>query len=826
MTAGAPLYLVSACASGEDFVAAFRRYADRNGVLFVPTAEPLSSGKRGRIAVTLKDGGVMLEGEAEVVSSSKSPSILYGRVGMTIRFTAPDELSKVVLGELEKARLALKPSAPSVMPRPAVLPSDKRPTPPAPGGRVDAVNALAECVILGELPDAVPAAVGGPGSGKFAVPQILPLGARPKTPTTPPSAAARPKKLTQPPVVAPINAPEESGRNKTASVPPPIPGLPGLSSTKATSLGMPALRTPAAAPPPAPAPAKPPTPAAGFPVTPSTIHGVSQSTRAPAAPAAVVEAPTAVGLVPTPPAPKFDMNETLRGTLPAPPIVAAARPALPEVEIGEPTDLNAMPPMLEGAPTEQTEAQREPRSTNVGVAVAPPRPLVIEEPTPSGDWTMIPGADGPTITPVTRPAAPPPKGPPTGDWLIALDPSRPDGWSEPSKVEKRPPGELPPGPPQTTVSSDKPLDSNANVPHHQQEVPQGGPSIEIDPSLTGPAMALTEPSAKPVPRGPFVAPLLTPTSTPAVQISPEQHMAMLGIAPAPVPPPRALTDAGTGFFRDSGDIPRYPTEPTTAIAAGSRKRTIVIAASAGAAVIVGLILVFTLGGDDKKADTTAGSAAAPVPSPTAQTPTPSPAPPPPPPPPPTPAMGSGSAVAIETPTAPTQETAPPAPEPTPEPAPEPKATVDAPPSSTDCAVKVSSTPAGADIFIANQPVGKTPTELTLPCGVETKLSLRRARYVNANVTVKPSAEKPRPVKVALAHVTMTVKVSSTPAGATITVGAKSMGVTPTTVKLPAFEASTLKISKPGFSVETHKVTPKQNNVSVHAVLKKTAKSKR
>ncbi|HVK86636.1 MAG TPA: hypothetical protein VM513_21100, partial [Kofleriaceae bacterium] len=149
MTAGAPLYLVSACASGEDFVAAFRRYADRNGVLFVPTAEPLSSGKRGRFAVTLKDGGVMIEGEAEVVSSAKTPSVLYGRVGMTIKFTEPDELSKVVLGELEKARLALKPAAPSVPPRPATLPGDKRPTPPAPGGRIDAVNALAECVIVG-----------------------------------------------------------------------------------------------------------------------------------------------------------------------------------------------------------------------------------------------------------------------------------------------------------------------------------------------------------------------------------------------------------------------------------------------------------------------------------------------------------------------------------------------------------------------------------------------------------------------------------------------------------------------------------------------------
>ena len=41
VTTGAPIFLVSACASAEEFVAAFRRYADRTG-LFIPIAEPFS----------------------------------------------------------------------------------------------------------------------------------------------------------------------------------------------------------------------------------------------------------------------------------------------------------------------------------------------------------------------------------------------------------------------------------------------------------------------------------------------------------------------------------------------------------------------------------------------------------------------------------------------------------------------------------------------------------------------------------------------------------------------------------------------------------------
>jgi hypothetical protein len=107
VTTGPPLYLVSACGSAEEFVAAFRRYADRTG-LFIPATAPLPAGRRGRIALTLKDGGVMIEGEAEILQSSAKPTVLHGRPGMTVKFIEPDEASKTVIGELEKARLAMK----------------------------------------------------------------------------------------------------------------------------------------------------------------------------------------------------------------------------------------------------------------------------------------------------------------------------------------------------------------------------------------------------------------------------------------------------------------------------------------------------------------------------------------------------------------------------------------------------------------------------------------------------------------------------------------------------------------------------------------------
>src|SRR5206468_2627360 len=81
VTTGTPIFLVSACASAEEFVAAFRRYADRTG-LFIPMAEPLPAGRTGRLALTLADGGVMIEGIAQVVTSSAKPVGLYGRPGI------------------------------------------------------------------------------------------------------------------------------------------------------------------------------------------------------------------------------------------------------------------------------------------------------------------------------------------------------------------------------------------------------------------------------------------------------------------------------------------------------------------------------------------------------------------------------------------------------------------------------------------------------------------------------------------------------------------------------------------------------------------------
>src|SRR5439155_23546269 len=67
-----------------------------------------------------------------------------------------------------------------------------------------------------------------------------------------------------------------------------------------------------------------------------------------------------------------------------------------------------------------------------------------------------------------------------------------------------------------------------------------------------------------------------------------------------------------------------------------------------------------------------------------------------------------------------------------------------------------------------------------------------------------------------------VKVTSAPAGATVTVAGKPVGVTPTTIKLPAFEASRVTMTKDGYATDTEPFTPKANNAAFHVVLKRGA----
>lgn len=170
------------CGTPEEFLAAFRRYVDRHG-LFVPTATPAPALHAGRFALTLLDGRILIEGDADVASSSPRPSALYGRTGMILRFTSVDAQSQEVLAALEKAKLSIKSSAVAVtLPtRPSRLREPVVPPVANTTGKIaDRTQSLAECVVVGSLSALTPVrvSVGKPASlppkagPRFVIPTI------------------------------------------------------------------------------------------------------------------------------------------------------------------------------------------------------------------------------------------------------------------------------------------------------------------------------------------------------------------------------------------------------------------------------------------------------------------------------------------------------------------------------------------------------------------------------------------------------------------------------------------------------------------------------
>ncbi len=362
----APIYLVSACTSGEEFVAAFRRYADKHG-LFVPITTPFAIGRRGRFAVTLRDGGVMVEGEAEVVSAARTPSVLHGRVGMTLRFVEPDAPSKTILAELEKARLSMRPPPPSIAPRPAEIPAAPRPVPPAAQGRIDAVNALAECVaiadreVLDQLALAPPSASPPKAAPRFVAPSAEPLTAahRPRAITPPPSA--RMAAITVPASVAPA----ASTQTSTASA----AGAAAPASATSAPVSPAATSAPAA---PATPPRAAPASVGGAPALPRPTFGTSSN-------ASLATKPPVVAIIESGPT-----SDTM---------VAVAPPEPPGMALGGVTEPYVPVDLGMAVPRTGTRPGAGPAPTP-----SPPR-LPVETPSGPASETMyvaIPRASSPT----------------------------------------------------------------------------------------------------------------------------------------------------------------------------------------------------------------------------------------------------------------------------------------------------------------------------------------------------------------------------------------------------------------------------------------------
>ena len=121
--------------------------------------------------------------------------------------------------------------------------------------------------------------------------------------------------------------------------------------------------------------------------------------------------------------------------------------------------------------------------------------------------------------------------------------------------------------------------------------------------------------------------------------------------------------------------------------------------------------------------------------------------------------------------------------------------------------------------IGGKKKGSTPVTLNLPCKKSTAV-FERLRYGDTKKAFTPKKGKTTKVAVRLDRPMFSVKVTSTPSGAAVTVNGRNAGKTPATVKVTGFQAATIKVSKPGFQAKTTKVTAKKNGTVVNVPLRR------
>jgi len=305
-----------------------------------------------------------------------------------------------------------------------------------------------------------------------------------------------------------------------------------------------------------------------------------------------------------------------------------------------------------------------------------------------------------------------------------------------------------------------------------------------------------------------VAPIARPDALPSAGFS--QALGPFGgdVPRLPPPPhhvaPTASAPIAPAAHRQPSPEPGEPAafgDSTDLIVAARRRTNRIVLAAGGAAVLLIIVIVVATGGG-KKGDV--------------------------------PATASGSA-AIATPSvdAPTTTaattTAPPAPaDAAPAPAittsnPPPEATTTtavAPPVAPtgDCRASFASTPPGADVVLDGKALGVTPLELALPCHAATA-TFKRTRYQNKDVAFTPTSDGAK-VSAHLERPSFTVKITSTPPGATVTIAGKVAGKTPLNTRAPGFEPMTVAFKKDGFAPTTARLYAKANSTVVTAKLKK------
>jgi hypothetical protein len=114
------------------------------------------------------------------------------------------------------------------------------------------------------------------------------------------------------------------------------------------------------------------------------------------------------------------------------------------------------------------------------------------------------------------------------------------------------------------------------------------------------------------------------------------------------------------------------------------------------------------------------------------------------------------------------------------------------PSPAEAAVEISSRPPGAHVSIDGAPVGDTPLHARVTPGRHA-VAISHERYEPLSATV----EAPGQIELTLKRPLATLKVSSTPAAATVTVQGQPRGRTPLELRLLGYERYDVQVAFAG-----------------------------
>jgi hypothetical protein len=143
--------------------------------------------------------------------------------------------------------------------------------------------------------------------------------------------------------------------------------------------------------------------------------------------------------------------------------------------------------------------------------------------------------------------------------------------------------------------------------------------------------------------------------------------------------------------------------------------------------------------------------------------------------------------------------------------------------SGPCRAQFTSQPPGAEIVIGGRVIGSTPLDYAMACRPGVAV-IRRDRYEPMQRKFTPRADGAK-VVARLERPLYTVKLTSNPSGAIVTLGGRRIGKTPVTTKVPGYEKVAASFAKAGYATSTERVYAKRNGTVVAATLKKGGKRK-